>query len=137
MHKRDYLVKQIEEFGKVIAILLGLKRDGKFPELTSLIDDSAIKYTSTEIDFVESLMNDELISILTQEKKLNDEQLKMLADLLFEKAGYYSIATSNELQADNCYKKSYLIYSFLKENATLNYSLDLHYKLEILEKMNL
>ena len=137
MHKRDYLVKQIEEFGKVIAILLGLKRDGKFPELTSLIDDSAIKYTSTEIDFVESLMNDELISILTQEKKLNDEQLKMLADLLFEKAGYYSITTSHELQADNCYKKSYLVYSFLKENATLNYSLDIHYKLEILEKMDL
>ncbi len=137
MLKRDYLVKQFEEFGKVMAVLLGLKRDGKFSELSSLIFDSAIKYTSTEIDFVESLKNDELVSMLTQEKKLSDEQLKMLADLLFEKASFYSTNNSDELQSDNCYKKSYLIYSFLKEHATLNYSLDMHYKLEVLEKMKL
>ena len=137
MLKRDYLVKQFEEFGKVMAVLLGLKRDGKFSELSSLIVDSAIKYTSTEIDFVETLKNDELVSILTEEKKLSDEQLKMLADLLFEKASYYSTNNSDELQSDNCYKKSYLLYSFLKEHATLNYSLDMHYKLEILEKMKL
>lgn len=137
MLKRDYLVKQFEEFGKVMAVLLGLKRDGKFSELSSLIVDSAIKYTSTEIDFVETLKNDELVSILTEEKKLSDEQLKMLADLLFEKASYYSTNNSDELQSDNCYKKSYLLYSFLKEHATLNYSLDMHYKLEVLEKMKL
>ena len=137
MLKQDYLVKQFEEFGKVMAVLLGLKRDGKFSELSSLIVDSAIKYTSTEIDFVETLKNDELVSILTEEKKLSDEQLKMLADLLFEKASYYSTNNSDELQSDNCYKKSYLLYSFLKEHATLNYSLDMHYKLEVLEKMKL
>jgi hypothetical protein len=34
MHKRDYLVKQFEEFGKVMAVLLGLKKDGQFPELS-------------------------------------------------------------------------------------------------------
>lgn len=137
MHKRDYLVKQFEEFGKVMAVLFGLKRDGNLPELSSLIDDSAIKYTSTEISFVELLKNDKLVSILTQEKKLSDEQLKMLADLLFEKASCYSTTNSDGQQAGNCYKKSYLIYSFLKEHATLNYSLDMHYKLEILEKMKL
>jgi hypothetical protein len=137
MHKRDYLVKQFEEFGKVIAILVGLKRDGKFSELTDLIDESVIKYTSTEIKFVESLTNEILISTLTQEKKLNDEQLKMLADLLFEKGNYYAATFSSENQSNNCYKKSHIIYQFLKENATLNYSLDMHYKLEILEKMKL
>ena len=38
MLKRDYLVKQFEEFGKVMAVILGLKRDGYFPELLNEIE---------------------------------------------------------------------------------------------------
>lgn len=137
MLKRDYLVKQFEEFGKVMAILLGLKKDRLFPELSDAIDESLKKYTTLEIKYVESISNESLIETLTQEKKLNDEQLKMLADLVYEKGEYYSSINSTEEASTNCYKKAYFIYLFLKENATLNYSLDMHYKLEILKKMEL
>ena len=134
MHKRDYLVKQIEEFAKVMSILLGLKRDENYPKLSELISESVKKYTQTELEFVESIEDDQLITILTDEKKLNDEQLKMLADLMYEKAEYY-LNKSQELEATHCYKKAYSIYLFLKENATLTYSLDMHYKIEVLSKM--
>jgi hypothetical protein len=137
MLKRDYLVKQFEEFGKVMAVLLGLKKDGLFPELSDSIEEALKKYTSLEIKYVESISNEILIETLTQEKKLNDEQLKMLADLMYEKGEYYSLINSLENTSSNCYKKAFLIYLFLKENATLNYSLDMHYKLEILEKMEI
>ncbi len=134
MHKRDYLVKQFEEFGKVMAVLLGLKKDGNFPEYLDLMNEFVKKYTQTELEFVESIDDDQLITILTDEKKLNDEQLKMLADLMYEKAEYY-LNKSQELEATHCYKKAYSIYLFLKENATLTYSLDMHYKIEVLSKM--
>lgn len=137
MLKRDYLVKQFEEFGKVMAVLLGLKKDGLYPELTDTIDDALRKYTTLEIIYVESISNENLIETLTQDKKLNDEQLKMLADLLFEKGEYYTSVNSPEEVANNCYKKANIIYLFLKENATLNYSLDMHYKIEVLRKMGL
>ncbi len=137
MHKRDYLVKQFEEFGKVMAVLLGLKKDGKFNELSDLIHESVKKYTNTEISYVESISDNGLISVLTEDKKLNDEQLKILADLLFEKGNYYTSNSETEHKSVNCYKKALLIYSFLKECATLNYSLDMHYKLEILKNMKL
>lgn len=137
MLKRDYLVKQFEEFGKVMAVILGLKRDGYFPELLNEIEKSLQKYTTLEIEFVESLPNKSLIETLTQEKKLNDEQLKILADLIYEKAEYYISTNSLNESSTNCYKKAYLIYLFLKNNATLNYSLDMHYKLDILENMKL
>jgi len=137
MLKRDYLVKQFEEFGKVMAILLGLKSNGNYPDLLDEINKAAQKYTSTEISFVELLPDEHLINELTREKKLNDDQLKMLGDLVFEKAEYYLKTGFPEKQAPNCYKKAYLIYSFLKEHATGNYSLDMHYKLELLSKMNL
>jgi hypothetical protein len=138
MHKRDYLVKQFEEFGKVMAILLGLKRDENYQKLSEIINESVKKYTSTEIDYVESLIDGQLIEKLTSEKKLNDEQLKMLADLLFEKADYYFNTQQNsdlKLKGIDCYKKSHIIYLFLKEHATLTYSLDMHYKIELLSKM--
>lgn len=134
MHKRDYLVKQFEEFGKVMAVLLRLKRDGSYSDFLSLLNKSAKKYTQTEISFVESINDDELIESLTTDKKLNDEQLKMVADLLYEKAEYY-ISQSKEIEATNCYKKVYSIYVFLKNNATLTYSLDMHYKMEVLSKL--
>ncbi len=137
MLKRDYLVKQFEEFGKVMAVILGLKRDGYFPELLNEIEKSLQKYTTLEIEFVESLPNKSLIETLTQEKKLNDEQLKILADLIYEKAEYYLSTNSPKESSTNCYKKAYLIYLFLKNNATLNYSLDMHYKLDILKNMKL
>ncbi|MDF2453232.1 MAG: hypothetical protein K0S26_2736 [Bacteroidota bacterium] len=137
MHKRDYLVKQFEEFGRVMGVILGLRKENKFSELSELLSESVKKYTPTEIDYVESMKDEILIDILTQEKKLTDEQLKMLGDLLFEKGNYYSATHTTEIESNNCYKKSLVIYLFLKEHATLTYSLDMHYKLEILEKMKL
>jgi len=135
MHKRDYLVKQFEEFAKVMAVLLGLKKDGKYDDLEELINTSVTKYTPTEINFVESLDDSVFINTLIEDKKLNDEQLKILADLLFEKAHYYA-HHHHTIKASNCYQKTKCIYIFLKDHATMSYSLDMHYKLEILNKMS-
>lgn len=137
MLKRDYLIKQFEEFGKVLGVILGLKKEGNLSQLNEMIREAAQKYAATEIDHVEMIPDDLLMSSLIDEKKLTDEQLKMLGDLLFEKAEYYLAANAPEEQSLNCYKKSKLIYSFLKDHATLNFSLDMHYKLEILVKMGL
>lgn len=137
MYKRDYFIKQLEEFGKVLGAILGLKNEGKLSELDELIKATARKYTTTEIEYVEGINNDDLVDTLVTDKKLNDDQLKMLGDLLFEKAEYYLKNNSPLNNANSCYKKSFLIYSFLKTHSTLNYSLDMHYKLEILSKMDL
>ena len=137
MLRRDYFMKQVEEFGKVLAQIIGLKRNGHFPDMLEEIQKATQKYTPLEIAHIESLENTSLITDLTEAKKLNDDQMKFLADLLFEKAEYYAHTNADANDADNCYRKAYLIYLFLKEHATLNYSLDMHYKLELLTKMGL
>lgn len=134
MLKRDYLVKQFEEFGKVMAVLLGLKRDGKFSELEELIRNTALKYTATEIAYAESLPDEQLLDILTNEKKLSDEQLRMLGDLLYEQ-GCSHAQCGREMEAGNAFRKTMLIYTFLQNNATMPYSLDMHYKLNVLKSM--
>lgn len=137
MLRRDYFVKQVEEFGKVLAQIMGLKRNGRFPDMLAEINHAALKYTNLEILHTEKLEDTSLIEDLTDKQKLNDEQMKLLADLLFEKAEYYMNANGDGEEATNCYRKAHLIYLFLKDHATLNYSLDMHYKLELLKKMEL
>lgn len=136
MHKRDYLVKQFEEFAKVLGVLLGLKRGEDFHGINELINSTALKYTQTEILYAEGLANEIFMNTLIHEKKLTDEQLKMLGDLLYEKGDYYlKINMDKEQEASNCFHKANIIYQFILQHATLNYSLDTHYKLEVLSKM--
>jgi hypothetical protein len=137
MLKRDYLIKQFEEFGKVLGVILGLKKEGNLSQLNNMIREAAQKYAATEIDYVETIPDELLLSTLVDEKRLTDEQLKMLGDLLFEKAEYYLVSNAPQEQSLNCYKKTLLIYSFLRDHATLNFSLDMHYKLELLARMEL
>ncbi len=136
MHKRDYLVKQFEEFAKVLGVLLGLKRGENFDGMNELINSTALKYAEIEIVYAEELDNENFINSLVHEKKLTDEQLKMLGDLLYEKGDYYSKINEDKGQeSSNCFHKANMIYQFILHHATLNYSLDMHYKLEVLSKM--
>lgn len=133
MLKRDYLIKQFEEFGKVLAVLMGLKRDGKLPEFTSSVNDTAHKYTGLELTEAEKLPDDRLIAVLTGERKLSDEQLKMIADLLYAKADTYA-GDSDEDKTKNAYRKALIVYQFIQASTILPYSLDTHYKLEFLKQ---
>jgi hypothetical protein len=134
MYKRDLLMRQFEEFGKFLATILGYKQQENYVEVSKLINEGVLKYIGVSIEEIEKLETDNLILLLTQEKKLSDEQLKMLADLLYEK-GF------NNLNSDLNHNESYLIYfvkaqvlfNFVNRNGTLPYSLDTHYKLEVIK----
>lgn len=127
-------MKQFEEFGRVMAVLLGLKRDGRHTEFEELIRNTTLKYTGAEIDYIASVENDQLIEILTGQRKLNDEQLKMAGDLLYEQAEAH-LHAGRSAEARTCYQKSLLIYEFLQSHSTLPYSLDVHYKVKLLREM--
>lgn len=137
MLRRDYFIKQVEEFGKVLALIMSLKRDGRFPDMLDELVRASQKYTALEIELVEKQPDEALVETLTDVNRLNDDQMKFMADLLFEKAEYYLGTQGEGVASTNCYRKALAIYRFLKEHATLNYSLDMHYKLELLSKMHL
>jgi hypothetical protein len=134
MHKRDLLLRQFEEFGKFLATILGYKQQQDFIEVSKLISEGALKYIGVSIKEIEELKTENLISSLTQEKKLSDEQLKMLADLLYEN-GINNL--NSDLNSDSNtlmnFTKAQMLYSFVNLNGTLPYSLDTHYKLKAIK----
>ena len=134
MHKRDLLLRQFEEFGKFLSTILGYKQQQDFIEVSKLISEGALKYIGVSIKEVEELEPENLISSLTQEKKLTDEQLKMLADLLYEN-GINNL--NGDLNSDSNtlinFTKAQMLYNFVNLNGTLPYSLDTHYKLDVIK----
>lgn len=135
MFRKDYIMRQYEEFGKFLGIVLGLKNDSKFTELEELINTSAYKYTNIEIEIAEKLPNKDLIQLLTENYELKEANLKMLGDLLYEKGIGYS-KQFKEDEAENAFTKALLIFEFVKENSLeSDFSLDMHFKINSLKQM--
>lgn len=135
MLRKDYIVRQFEEFGKFLGIVFGLKADAKFKELEELINTSAFKYTNIEIEIAEKLPNKDLIQLLTENYELKEANLKMLGDLLYEKGIGYS-KQFKEDAAENAFQKALIIFEHINENSLeIDFSLDMHFKINSLKQM--
>ena len=135
MFKKDYIMRQYEEFGKFLAIALGFKANQQFTELEELLNTSAFKYTNIEIEIAEKLPNKDLIQLLTENYELKEANLKMVGDLLYEKGiGYSQHRKENE--AKNAFQKALIIFEHIKENSLeSDFSLDMHFKMNSLKQM--
>lgn len=135
MFRKDYIMRQYEEFGKFLAIVLGFKAESKFFEMEELINTSAFKYTNIEVELAEKLPNKDFIQLLTENYELKEANLKMLGDLLYEKGIGYS-KQLKEKEAENAFQKTLLIFEYIKENSLeSDFSLDMHFKMNSLKQM--
>jgi hypothetical protein len=126
MEQRDYLKKQIDQMGQVLAKLfsklIGLKSSGQF-NLGLEITNQALK---NELDFdLEGLLEiptDKFIDILKTQKNLTDENFGKLAEILL------LLADNREEDNKKYFEKSVAIHEYL-EKANCTYSLVLNWKM--------
>jgi hypothetical protein len=134
MHKKDYLQRQFEEFGKVLAVILGLKLNKDWEKFEKEIQDAARKFTSIQIENAEDISESEFEQLISGEH-FNQDQKKILATLLFEKLNLYSAkgdAPKYEHLKNRCLK----LYLHLQDNFTSNeFDLDVHHKVGVLSKL--
>ncbi len=135
MLRKDYIVRQFEEFGKVLAAILGYKNASDWEKFEKEIADAAGKYTGLNILEIEMLDEPGFIKNVVGNEELNQEQKTILARLLFEKMLYF-IELKEFDKSHQLKHKCLTLYKHLKDNATENeYNLDVHYKIEFLNKM--
>lgn|SRR5574343_1449109 len=135
MLKKDYIIRLTEEFGKFLSVLMGLRKKGEWKEFERVLNELVSKFTGTEIEWVETLENENFLKNLSEKYNLSGEKLKILADLLYEKGMAFS-NQNNEINSANCLYKAYLIYLHLKNSALdSDFSLDMHYKINLLNKI--
>ncbi len=131
MLRKDYIVRQFEEFGKVMALIFGLKKQNDFLNFEKELNAATLKFTALDINYIEDLSATDFENQILNTTTLTSQQQHMLADLLFEKLNYYlQINNTNVL---NLKQKCTQLYTLINNNQTQNeFNLDVHYKLSFL-----
>ena len=135
MLRKDYIQRQFEEFGKVMAVILSFKKENDWEKFEKEIREAVLRFTSMEISYVEGLDDEGFEKEILKRPDLSSEQRKILADLLFEKLNYYLVKNDKgNYLALGC--KCLKLYRNIRDNFTQNeFNLDVHYKLEFLKKI--
>lgn len=134
MLRKDFIIRQIEEFGKVLALIIGYKKQNEWTKFEEEIKNAIQKFTSLEMNEIENLNIDFFVSEIINREGLSLDQKKIIANLMYEKLYFYLFKNENE-NYSQLKAKCLLLYLHLNENCTTNeFDLDVHYKLSMLQK---
>jgi hypothetical protein len=132
--RKDYIQRQFEEFGKVLAQLLSYKHQSDWDKFEKEISEAMQKFTALDISAIEKLSADDFETEILLSDTLQFDQKKIVGTLLFEKMLYYiELADYEKQQALRT--KCLALYNYLQQNFTENqFDLDVYYKLSFLNK---
>ena len=134
MHKKDYIQRQFEEFGKVLASILSRKKKKEWEEFEKEIEQASQKFAALEIAQLENLSTDDFNKQIQSSSLLYDQK-KILANLFFEKMNAYFEKAENE-KYQSAKSKCIALYSHLSADLTQNeFDLEVHYRIKLLGKI--
>ena len=134
MLKKDYIIRQLEEFGKIMAIILNYKKLQDWDKFENEINATSLKFTTIQINQLEKFNEDDFMKEILNNTPLSQDQLKILADLLFEKLNLYA-QKNDTISYNNLKLKCVLLYKHIQNQLTHNeFDMNVYYKLEILSK---
>lgn len=134
MLRKDFIISQIEEFGKVLSLIISFKKQNEWTKFEEEIKNAIQKFTSVEMNKIENLSIDFFFSEIINREGLSLAQKKIIANLIYEKLYFYLYKNDYE-NYSKLKAKCLLLYLHLNENLTSNeFDLDVHYKLRMLQK---
>ena len=120
MASRDYLIRQIEEMGLFLAILLRrilkMKEENQLEQMETAVREELLQELKLDIDQVIVLENEDFLNAI-KEHLTTEDQLERLADILMvlgkENLKSYLLTKANYLQ------KSMFLFVYLQENSSV------------------
>lgn len=131
MIHRDYIMRMVEEFGKYLAAIVGLKLEGKLDEALKKIDTVYEGMIDLDPKALKSLSVDELLVFLQKEKEFNNHYLKMIAELLYEEGLIY-YESGDPISSRNVLEKAKIIINYLMD-VDSTFSMDWYEKLSVID----
>ena len=95
--EKDFLMRQFNQLGVVLARILGFKENGKFEEAQQTIDNALTDFGLKELEVYLKIDVKDLVDKLVISYKLNVDQIKVLAELLYEKGDICNKSGNSEL----------------------------------------
>ncbi len=120
MASRDYLIRQIEEMGLFLAILLRrilkMKEENQQEQMESVVREALVQELKLDIDQLVVLENEDFLKVI-KEQLTSEDQLEKLADILrvlgTENQQSFSLTKTNYL------RKSLFLFVNLQETSTV------------------
>jgi hypothetical protein len=135
MASRDYLIRQIEEMGIFLALLLRrilkMKAENQQEQMETAVKEALIQELKLDIDQVVMLDDPDFLEVV-RKYFTSDEQLEKLADIL--KVLGQDIELSFTLNKVNYLRKSLYLYTHLQESS-INFSFERKIKIEVLQEL--
>ncbi len=113
--EKDYLMRYFNQLGVVIAKLLGLKEQGKFHEAKKVIENSSLDFGLKMPEVYLNIDHSELLSRIITTDDLNDGQIKILAELLFQRAEVERAQLNYEVDKQY-YSRVLILLEYLTDN---------------------
>ena len=126
--EKDYLMRYFNQLGVVLARILGLKDKGRFEEASKVIENSLLDFGLKTPEEYLNMDQDELLLKLRTTYNLNDGQIKILAELLFQK-GEVERGLSNSGIDKKYYSRALILLEYLTNNEKV-YSLERGQRIE-------
>ncbi len=133
MLKKDYIQRQFEEFGKVMAVILSYKRNNDWTNFELEIEKALNRFTNFGIkDLIEKDLKSFEVFI-NENVQLKSEQIKIIADLLYEKS---FTSDNTEKETKDILKKAGFLYELYSDNLTANeFNLEVRYRIDLIKKI--
>lgn len=111
MLRRDLIKKQIEEMAKAIAIMLGLRNEGRNAEARDKADEMLKEFIGMDTATLQMIPNEELMQTLREEAKLHEDQVSVVADYFMIEGEILSEEGREEASHSNFLKALHLFES--------------------------
>jgi len=113
--ENETVLKLIDDVSDVIAVLMELKKKGRFREALEKIDETLLRYFNFKSDFIYSVSENFLVDALKEQKGLSQDQMATLAEILSEK-GDILLEQNNLKESKKVLKNTLKLYYFLNED---------------------
>lgn len=122
MEQRDYLMKQFEQLGIVLAALLGFKTSGEFKRALEEINDAYDRIPGFEHTLLEKNDPQEFLTGILKSDQISFEKLNLIGNFVYEEGEFLNLSGSHDIALDR-YHKALVIFNHLDSNEKI-YSLE-------------
>ncbi len=129
MEQRDYLLKQMEQLGRVLGMILAKLLDlkGNGTATTTAVNQIFTEESGVDLAQLQAIEDSELVETLKREMNFDNANLEKLADIFL---------TMAEMTDDKpLYKKSLAIYTYL-ERTEKTYSFERNLRIQKIESLS-
>ena len=126
-------MRMIDEFGKFLTAIVGLKKEGKFDDALDKVDGLYRGMLDLDPKVLKSLDKEEVLGYLQKEKEYTNQYLKLIAELLFEEGQIYH-ESGDPISAQNVLEKAKVLINYLMDSDT-TFSFDWYEKIAVVDKI--